>query len=105
MLIASYLLGFDDVDTVRHLAVDSVLPEQLQHVEIRLFSRVDGTLDIVDLFLLFPNADSRNKIVCLPSIPLIALNHIMAGKALEVIDFAHGRKLSLVYSANQQRCA
>ena len=39
MLLASYLLGFDNKDSVKHLAVDNILPEQLDCVEMRLFSR------------------------------------------------------------------
>ncbi|CAA0078570.1 Uncharacterised protein [Zhongshania aliphaticivorans] len=108
MLLASYLLGFDNKDTVKHLAVDSVLPEQLQSVDIRLCSRghgVDGTSDIVDLVLLFPNTDSPNNIVCLPAIPSNTVGHLLAGKPLQIIDFAHGRKLSLVYATEQQWCA
>ena len=38
MLLASYLLGFDNKDSVKHLAVDNILPEQLDCVEMRLFS-------------------------------------------------------------------
>ncbi|MBQ0760424.1 MAG: hypothetical protein KBT72_12275 [Zhongshania sp.] len=108
MLLASYLLGFDNKDAVRHLAVDGVLPEQLQYVDIRLFSRghgADGASNIVDLVLLFPDADVPNNLVCLPSIPPNVVSHLLAGKPLQVIDFAHGRKLSLVYHLDQQRCA
>ena len=108
MLIASYLLGFDNKDTVKHLAVDNVVPEQLQHVDMRLCSRghgADGSSAIVDLVLLFPDACAPNNIVCLPAIPSNTVRHLLAGKALQLIDFAHGRKLSLVYTIEQQRCA
>lgn len=108
MLVASYLLGFDNKDTVRHLAVDNILPEQLKSVDIHLCSRghgADGTSNIVDLVLLFPNAEVPSNIVCLPSIPPNVVSHLLAGKSLQVMDFANGRKLSLLYSIDQQRCA
>lgn len=108
MLVASYLVGFDNKDTVRHLAVDNILPEQLQCLEIHLCSRgngADGVSDIVDLVLLFPDADAPCNIICLPSIPPNVAGHLLAGKSLQVMDFANGRKLSLLYPIDQQRCA
>ncbi|MBQ0759060.1 hypothetical protein [Zhongshania aquimaris] len=108
MLLASYLLGFDNKDSVKHLAVDNILPEQLDCVEMRLFSRGrcdDSVTEVVDLIMLFADAPAPNNIVCLPSLPDNAVKHLLAGKPLQVIDFAHGRKLSLVYPLDQQRCA
>jgi hypothetical protein len=108
MLVASYLVGFDNQDTVRHLAVDNILPEQLQCPEIHLCSRghdADEVLNIVDLALLFPNADPSCHIICLPSIPPNVVSHLLAGKSLQVMDFASGREVSLLYPVHQQRCS
>lgn len=108
MLVVSYLLGFDNTDTVRHLAVDNILPEQLQYVDMHLCAREHnpkGKSNIVDLVLLFPNAHAPSNTICLPSIPPNAVRHLLAGKTLPVIDFANGRKVSLVYPVHRQRCA
>lgn len=108
MLVASYLLGYDKNDAVKHLAVDNILPDQMQGADVRLFSRgasADGESKVTDLILLFPGAVAPQNIVCLPALPQNAVSHLLAGMPLQVVDFAHGRKLSVVYTHGQQRCA
>ena len=108
MLIASYLLGYDDDGRVDHVAVDNVLPEATAGFDFAVYPRVSSQgQEISDLVLLFAEADEPHKIICLPNLPNAVVDHLFAGEALQVIDFAYGRVVRLSYEAHthQQRCA
>jgi hypothetical protein len=108
MLIASYLLGYDDIDNVCHLAVDNILPDAKQGFDFTLYPRKSATgPDLVDLVLLFGENNDAHKLICLPNIPASVVEHLHAGEPLQIIDFAYGRVIRLKMAAPllQQQCA
>lgn len=108
MLIASYLLGYDDDDNVCHLAVDNILPDAKQGFDYTLYPRKSGSgQEIQDLVLLFGQENAPNKLVCLPNIPPSVTAHLHSGEPLQIIDFAYGRviRLRLAVPLYQQQCA
>ncbi|MDF1691625.1 MAG: hypothetical protein P1U47_04595 [Zhongshania sp.] len=108
MLIASYLLGCDGDGGVRHLAVDNVIPEANQTLEYTLYPREAlGGAEIIDLVLQFADAEEPRNIICLPALPSVVVNHILAGLPLQIVDFAYGRvvRLASQFQPYQQRCA
>ncbi|MEX1670806.1 hypothetical protein AB4876_17960 [Zhongshania guokunii] len=108
MLIASYLLGCDGDGSVRHLAVDNVIPESTLTMEYTLYPRESARgAEIIDLVLQFADAEEPRNIICLPAIPSAVVNHILAGLPLQIVDFAYGRvvRLDCQFQPYQQRCA
>ena len=108
MLIASYLLGYDEDGSVRHIAVDNILPDVKQRFDYTLYPRESAKgQEILDLVLLFAEADEHRKTICLPNLPLPVASHLLSGQPLQIIDFAYGRVVRLAFDApvSQQRCA
>ncbi|WP_373078053.1 hypothetical protein [Zhongshania sp.] len=108
MLIASYLLGYDDDGSVRHIAVDNILPDVKQGFDYTLYPRESSKgLEILDLVLLFAEAEEPRKAICLPNLPGSVVSHLLSGTPLQIIDFAYGRVVRLSFDAPtyHQRCA
>lgn len=106
MLLTSYLLGCDEQDQARHLAVDAILPEKIDNVVTSLHSRegCEGET-FYDLVIQFPDAPSPQNIICFPDLPDRVTAQLLDGNLLPIIDFAYSRVVQASLPSNQRRCA
>jgi hypothetical protein len=89
MLIASYLVGYNDDMSVGHMGVDRVFPEETAGAfyELREAS-LDGE-QYFDLLIYFPKAEMPQNLVCLPELPAQVVEQLLEGIAIPVLDFAN----------------
>lgn len=94
MLIASYLIGYNDDGTVSHLAVDHAFPRDIDDVHYELCeSRDERKQARYDLLVSFPQAESPREMLCLPNLPEAVAAILLTERSLPLVDFACGRSL------------
>lgn len=102
MLIASYLLGYDDKGNVNHLGVDHVFPRVIDGACFELHKIVeDGRVRIYDLLIFFPQGEEPKDMLCLPDLPEAAVAVLLHDIPLPVVDFACGRNVRVVLDSSK----
>ena len=107
MLIASYLIGYNDDGTVGHLAVDHAFPRDIEGAHYELCeSRDDAQQARYDLLVFLPHAELPREMICLPNLPETVVAILLTERSLPLIDFACGRSLRLnLDPVRVRRCA
>lgn len=109
MLIASYLLGYDDKGALSHLAVDKLLSECADSFSFELRARhtaQNGARDQYDLVMLFPQREAPFNLICLPELPAIVVDALYAGVAIPIIDLSGSGAVSVELMSEYNRlCA
>lgn len=90
MLIASYLVGYNNDMSVGHLGVDRVFPENISDARCELRETGLGEDAEYDLLIFFPRAEMPHNLVCLPELPERVVECFHNGESLAVLDFASG---------------
>lgn len=107
MLVASYLLGYNDDGSVNHVAVDQAFPQDMTGVSFLLSDGSSGEPGSNrDLLVFFPRADAPLDVLCLPFLPEPVVALLCAAKPLPLVDFSCGRCLQVCVDATTvPRCA
>ena len=111
MLIASYLLGYDDKGGVNHLGVDHVFPRVIDGACFELHKTVtEEQASCYDLLIFFPNGEEPKNMLCLPSLPEAAVAVLLHETPLPLVDFSCGRNVSVLldsvpHSHRKRDCA
>lgn len=114
MLIASYLLGYNDDGSVNYLGVDQAFPGEIGGAcfELTKSPSQDGAVAgyCYDLWIYFPAAGETQLGLCLPELPELVVSAFVAGQSLPLLDFACGRSLVVAdpvirVSGIHQECA
>ncbi|WP_372865412.1 hypothetical protein [Spongiibacter sp.] len=94
MLIASYLLGYNDNGTVSHLGVDHVFPRRIDGACFELCESSHENPQLHhDLLIYFPYGEQPKELICLPDLPEGAVAALLCDVALPVVDFSCGRNI------------
>ncbi|MGB1906657.1 MAG: hypothetical protein ACPHN3_04955 [Spongiibacter sp.] len=106
MLVASYLIGYDDNGVVGHLGLDRAFPTHLEAAEFELCER-EGTHGGVayDLMVIFPYAESPRNMICLLDLPPALVSSLANGGTVPIVDFSCGRLLRCSLGQVVERCA
>jgi len=107
MLIASYLIGYNDDGTVSHLAVDHAFPRNLDGVHYELCENRDDPQQLRhDLLVFLPAAELPREMICLPNLPDTVAAILLTEQTLPLIDFSCGRSLRIHLDPQRvRRCA
>lgn len=106
MLIASYVVGYDQFERVGHLGVDKVFPADMGRSHYDLCSSDESGVTRHDLLIFFPNAAIPIEVVCLPNLPDAVAESLAAGTPLPVVDFSNGRVVRVSgLTAERRQCA
>lgn len=105
MLIASYLLGYNDDGSVNYLGVDQAFPAAISGARFEL-NKSPSENSLVqpfcyDLWICFPGAEPAW--VCLPELPQLVVSALLAEQVVPVVDFACGRSLPVQISIPPSR--
>ncbi|QQD19860.1 hypothetical protein I6N98_08510 [Spongiibacter nanhainus] len=106
MLIASYVVGYDQFERVGHLGVDKVFPADMDRSHYELCSSGESGSRRHDLLIFFPNASIPVEVICLPNLPELVVETMNTGTQLPVVDFSNGRVIRVSGLAAQRlQCA
>lgn len=106
MLIASYVVGYDQFERVGHLGVDKVFPADMDQSHYELCRSGESGDTRHDLLIFFPNASIPVEVICLPNLPDAVVETMIAGTQLPVVDFSNGRVVRVSGLATERlQCA
>lgn len=106
MLIASYVVGYDQFERVGHLGVDKVFPADMERSHYELCSSSESGDARHDLLIFFPNASIPVEVICLPNLPKGVVETMATGVQLPVVDFSNGRVVRVsAMPAERLQCA
>ena len=106
MLVASYLLGYDDEGAIGHVGLDKAFPDNLDGAQFELSEREGaGGNSVFDLMVIFPSAEIPKNLICLLDLPDVVVARLANGGELPIVDFSCGRLVRCSLDLALGRCA